>query len=101
MHPVLCINVHHDVIDSENHEMVKNTKIWISWEWNITFLYSIEIMITTILKGAPPPWLSSVLGKYQKLTPRSPKNISPEVFTLSFLHLILNGLNAVNINSLM
>ena len=40
MHPVLCTNTHHDVTDLVNHGMVKNTKIWISWERNITFLRS-------------------------------------------------------------
>ena len=35
---VSCINTHHDVIDLVNHEMVKNTKTWISWELNIIFL---------------------------------------------------------------
>ena len=38
MHPVACINTHHDVTDLINHGMVKNTKTWISWERNITFL---------------------------------------------------------------
>ena len=38
MHPVLCTNTHHDVTDLVNHGIVKNTKIWISWKQNITFL---------------------------------------------------------------
>ena len=38
MHPVTCINTHHDVKDLVNQGMVKNTKTWISWEWNMTFL---------------------------------------------------------------
>ena len=37
MYLVSCTNTHHDVTDSVNHGMVKNTKIWISWEWNIIF----------------------------------------------------------------
>ena len=38
MHPVSCTNTHHDVTDLVKHPMVKNTKTWISREWNITFL---------------------------------------------------------------
>ena len=38
MYLVSCSNTHRDVTDSVNHEMVKNTKIWISWEWNQSFL---------------------------------------------------------------
>ena len=39
MHPVSCANTHHDVTDLVNYGMVKNTKTWISWERNITFLW--------------------------------------------------------------
>ena len=38
MHIVLCTNTHYDVADLVNHGMVKNTKTWISWERNITFI---------------------------------------------------------------
>ena len=38
MHLVSCTNTHRDVTDLVNHGMVKNTKTWISWERNITFL---------------------------------------------------------------
>ena len=38
MHPVY--NTHYDVTDLVSHGMVKNTKIWISWEKNVTFLNS-------------------------------------------------------------
>ena len=34
----LMHNTHHDVKDLVNHGIVKNTKTWIAWEWNITFL---------------------------------------------------------------
>ena len=44
MHPVSCSNTHHDVTYSVNHGMVKNTKTWISWEWNITFLQNKRIL---------------------------------------------------------
>ena len=44
MPPVSYINTHHDVIDLINHEMVKNTKTWISQEWNIIFLWNKEIL---------------------------------------------------------
>ena len=44
IHPVLCINTHHDVTDLANHGMVKNTKTRISWEWNITFLQHKQIL---------------------------------------------------------
>ena len=37
MHPVSCTD-NHDAPDLENYGMVKNTIIWISWEWNGTFL---------------------------------------------------------------
>ena len=40
MHLVSCTNTHGDVTDLVNHGMVKNTKIWISWEWNIIFLWN-------------------------------------------------------------
>ena len=38
MHLISCTNTHCDVTNLVNHGMVKNTKIWISWERNITFL---------------------------------------------------------------
>ena len=38
MHPVSCTNTYHDVTDLVNHEIVKNTKTWISREQNMTFL---------------------------------------------------------------
>ena len=41
MHFVSCTNTHRDVTDLVNHGMVKNTKTWISWEWNI-FFYEIK-----------------------------------------------------------
>ena len=41
---VLCTNTHHDVTDLLNHGMVKNTKTWISWERNITFLWNKKIL---------------------------------------------------------
>ena len=44
IHPVLCTNTHHDVIDLVNHEMVKNTKTWISWKRNIIFLRDKKIL---------------------------------------------------------
>ena len=44
MYLVLCTNTHRDVTDSVNHGMVKNTKTWISWEWNIIFLRNEKIL---------------------------------------------------------
>ena len=39
MHPISCTNnTHRDITDLVNHGMVKNTKIYISSEQNITFL---------------------------------------------------------------
>ena len=38
MHRLSCTNADHDVTDLVNHEIVKNTKTWISWERYITFL---------------------------------------------------------------
>ena len=43
IHPFSC-NTHHDVTDLVNHGMVKNTKTWISWEQNITFLWNKKIL---------------------------------------------------------
>ena len=40
MHHVLCTNTYLNVIDLVNHEIVKNTKTWISWERNTNFLQS-------------------------------------------------------------
>ena len=37
MHPIWWTNTHHNTPDLVNHEMVKNTKTWISWEQNISF----------------------------------------------------------------
>ena len=42
--PVSCTNTHHDVTDLINHGIVKNTKTWISWERNITFLRNKKIL---------------------------------------------------------
>ena len=36
--PCLMLYTHHDVKDQVNHGIVKDTKTWISWERNITFL---------------------------------------------------------------
>ena len=38
MNPVPYTNTHNDMTDLVNHGLVKNTKTWTSWEWNITFL---------------------------------------------------------------
>ena len=39
-----CTNTHHDVTDSVNYGMVKNTKTWISWTRNIIFLRNQKIL---------------------------------------------------------
>ena len=44
MHPISCSNTYHCVKDLVNDGMVKNTKLWISWEWNITFLRNEKIL---------------------------------------------------------
>ena len=44
MYLVSCTNTHCDVTDLVNHEMVKNTRTWISWEWNIIFLWNKKIL---------------------------------------------------------
>ena len=44
MHHVLCINTHHDVTDLASHGMLRNTKTWIFWEQNITFLWNEKIL---------------------------------------------------------
>ena len=41
--PCLVYNTDHDVTDLVNHRMVKNTKIWVSWERNIAFLRNKKI----------------------------------------------------------
>ena len=43
MHLVSCTNTDRDVTDLVNHGMVKNTKSWISWEWNIIFVRNKKI----------------------------------------------------------
>ena len=43
-HLVSCTNTNHDVTDLVNHGMVKDTKIWISWEQNITSLLNKNIL---------------------------------------------------------
>ena len=44
MHPVSSTNAPRDVTDLLNHGMVKNTKSWISWERNITFLLNNKVL---------------------------------------------------------
>ena len=44
MGTVWCINTCHDVTDLANHGMVKNTKTWMSWEPNMTFLENRKIL---------------------------------------------------------
>ena len=49
MHPVSCNNTHnieYDITDLVNHEMVKNTETWISWEQNINFLWNKKFLIS-------------------------------------------------------
>ena len=38
MYTLSYTNTHHDVIDLVNHEIVQNTEVWISWEWDVTIL---------------------------------------------------------------
>ena len=45
LHLISCTNTHCDVTDLVNHEMVKNTKTWISWERNIIFLRNKKFLI--------------------------------------------------------
>ena len=44
MHLVSCTSTHHDVTDFADLGIVKNTKTWISWERNITFLQNKKIL---------------------------------------------------------
>ena len=44
MYLVSCANTDCDVTDLVNHEMVRNTRTWISWEWNIIFLWNKKIL---------------------------------------------------------
>ena len=44
MHPASCTNTYHDITDLVNHGAVKNTKTWISWEQNITFLGNKKVL---------------------------------------------------------
>ena len=44
MHPVSCTNTHHDVTDLVKHQVVKNTKTWISRERNVIFLSNKKII---------------------------------------------------------
>ena len=43
MHSVSCTNTH-DIIDLVYLELVQNTRAWISWEWNMTFLWDKKIL---------------------------------------------------------
>ena len=43
MHIALCTNTHHDVTDFVDLGMVKNIKIWISWQRKITFLQNEKV----------------------------------------------------------
>ena len=44
MRPVSCTNADDDVTNLVNHGMAKNTKFWISWERNITFLQNKKLL---------------------------------------------------------
>ena len=44
MQLVSCTNTHHDVIEFVDLRMVKHTKTWISWQWNINFFWNKEIL---------------------------------------------------------
>ena len=46
MHPVSCTSTHHDVANLVNLEIVQNTKTWISWERNKTFLKNKKKILT-------------------------------------------------------
>ena len=46
--PCLMTNTHHDITDLVNHGIVENTKTWISWEQNITFLQINLILIICV-----------------------------------------------------
>ena len=43
-HPVSCTNIYYDVRDILYHGMITNTKAWMSWERNITFLRNKKIL---------------------------------------------------------
>ena len=47
MHPVSCTSTHHDVTDLVNHGKCKNTKTWISYEWNINLFTGGAAVCTT------------------------------------------------------
>ena len=47
MNPVSCSNTCDNVTDLVNHQMVKNTKTWMSWEQNITFLQNKNFLTCT------------------------------------------------------
>ena len=44
VYSVLYANTQHDATDLVNYGMVKNRKTWISWEWNINFLWNKKIL---------------------------------------------------------
>ena len=44
MHPVSCSNTLSWRYRFVNHGIVKNTKTWLSWEWNINFLQNKKIL---------------------------------------------------------
>ena len=44
MHSVSCANTHHDVTDLANHGITWNTKTWIFWGRNRTFLWNKKIL---------------------------------------------------------
>ena len=47
-------NTDHDVTDLGNHGIVKNTRTWISWEWNINFRRNKKIL--SQYQGSESPW---------------------------------------------
>ena len=91
MRPAPCTNTHHDVTDLANHEMVENTKTWISWEWNIAFLWNKKVLNLCLR------W--HILGSYHFVVELTFK-VSWICFLLSFwndvcLFKIVNGLSTV------
>ena len=78
---VLCTNTHHDVTELVNYGMVKNTRTWISWKQNGTFLWNKKILnlcfiwhilrsyglLTEVAFNKKIPWQVPFFGKLTKM----------------------------------
>ena len=82
MYPVSCSNTRPDITDLVNHGMVKNTKTWISWEWNIIFLWNKKILNLCLRRhmNRSYPFVAEVTFKKETYETKFPYKLLPPLF---------------------